>query len=206
MRSRSLIVRLALRSALALLGLGVPALVPCLRANHQANAVAIDTDAATAAYLLNFVRFTEWPASASTGTSRPGLASAPYVIGISGSRPLRDMLIRLIEGQQVRGRPVHVVRIKDVPDFTACHLVYLTPSPDDDGLGVPIPTALDALRGKPVLTVSPATDFLAQGGLVQLYRADSHLRFDIAAEAARAAGLNLNSRLLALARPVPARP
>jgi hypothetical protein len=93
-----------------------------------------------------------------------------------------------------------------VPDFTACHLVYLTPSPDDDGLGVPIPTALDALRGKPVLTVSPATDFLAQGGLVQLYRADSHLRFDIAAEAARAAGLNLNSRLLALARPVPARP
>jgi hypothetical protein len=206
MLSRSLIVRLALRSALALLWLGVPTLVPCLRAAQQTNSVTIDTDTATAAYLLSFVRFTEWPAGDWAGTSRPGTATSPYVIGVSGSRPLLDTLIRLVEGQQVRGRPVHVVRIKDVRDLAVCHLVYLNPSPDDDGLGVPIPIALDALRGEPVLTVSAATDFLAQGGLVQLYRADSHLRFDIATETARAAGITLNSRLLALARPVPARP
>jgi hypothetical protein len=203
MSRRSLIVHLIRCSALALLWPGVPALFPCLRADPQANAVAIDINAATAAYLLNFVRFTEWPAGASAGTSRPGPASEPYVIGVSGSRPLRDTLIRLVEGQQVRGRPVHIVRIKDMTELLACHLVYLNPSPDDDGLGVPIPTALNALRAKPVLTVSPATDLLAQGGLVQLYHADSRLRFDIAAETARAAGLTLNSRLLALARPAP---
>ena len=203
MRSPSLIVRLALRSALALLWLGVPALAPCLRAAPQANSVAIDTDSATAAYLLNFLRFTEWPAVDSAGNSRPIAASEPYVIGVSGSRLLRDTLISLVVGQQVRGHPVQVLRIKFVHDLAACHLVYLNPSPDDDSPGVPIPTALDALRGEPVLTVSPATDFLAQGGLVQLYRADSYLRFAIAAEAARAAGLTLNSRLLALARPVP---
>jgi len=203
MPRRPLIARLVVRSALALLGLGAPALVPCLRAAPQSNSVAIDTDTATAAYLLNFVRFTEWPASESAGTSLPGSATAPYVIGVSGSRPLRDTLIRLVEGQQVRGHPVQILRIKDVPDLSACHLVYLNPSPDEDGLGVPILTALEALRGKPVLTVSPATVFLAQGGLVQLYRANSYLRFDIAADTARAAGLSLNSRLLALARPVP---
>jgi hypothetical protein len=203
MRSRPLIVRLARRSALALLWLGVPALDPCLRAAPQVNTATIDPDSATAAYLLNFIRFTEWPASDSTGTSRPDPAEEPYVIGVSGSRTLLDTLIRLVEGQQVRGRPVHVVRIKEVRDLATCHLVYLNASRDDDGQGVPIPTALDALRGKPVLTISPATNFLNQGGLVQLYRVDSHLRFDIAAEAARAAGLNLNSRLRALARPVP---
>jgi hypothetical protein len=196
-------VRFACRSALALFWLGVPALVPCLRAAPQANSVAIDTDTATAAYLLNFVRFTEWPASASAGTSRPSSASEPYVIGVSGSRPLRDTLIRLVEGQQVRGHPVQVLRIKNETDLAECHLVYLNPSLDDEGQGVPIPTALEALRGKSVLTISPATDFLVQGGLVQLYRADSYLRFDIAGAAARAAGLNLNSRILALARPVP---
>ena len=203
MPSRSRIVRQVRRSALALLGLGVPALVPALRAAPQVNAVAIDTDAATAAYLLNFVRFTEWPASASAGPSPPSSANEPYVIGVSGSRPLRDTLIRLVEGQQVRGHPVHIVRTRDVRDLAACHLVYLNASPDDDGLGVPIPTALNVLRGKPVLTISPATDFLAQGGLVQLYRVDSYLRFDIAATTARSAGLTLNSRLLSLARPVP---
>ena len=200
MSRRSLTVHPMRCSALALLWLGVPTLVPCLRAAPQANAVAIDNDTATAAYLLNFVRFTEWPASKSAGTSHPLPASEPYVIGVSGRRPLRDTLIRLVEGQQVRSRPVHVMSIKDVTDLSACHLVYLAPSPDDADLSVPIPTALNALRGKPVLTVSPATDFLAQGGLVQLYQADSRLRFDIAAETARAAGLNLNSRLLALAR------
>lgn len=203
MPSRPLIVSLARSSVLALFWLGVPALVPCLRANHHPNSAAIDTDVATAAYLLNFVRFTEWPAGVWAGTSSPGVASEPYVIGVSGSRPLLDTLIRLVEGQQVRGRPVHVVRIKDARDLATCNLVYLNASRDDDGQGVPVPTALAALRGEPVLTVSAATDFLAQGGLVQLYRKDSHLRFDIAAEAARVAGLTLNSRLLALARPVP---
>ena len=203
MPGRSLIVRLAVRSALALFWLGMPALVPCLRAAPQSNSVAIDPDTATAAYLLNFLRFTEWPAGVWDSTSSPKSATLPYVIGVSGSRPLRDTLISLVTGQQVRGRPVHIVRIKDVPDLAACHLVYLTPSPDDEGKGVPIPAALEALRGKSVLTVSPATDFLVQGGLVQLHQTDSYLRFAIAAETARAAGLSLNSRLLVLARPVP---
>jgi hypothetical protein len=202
MSRRPLIVRLARRSALALFWLGVPALVPCLHADPQTQSAVIDTDTATAAYLLNFLRFTEWPASTSSGTSRPSSATSPYVIGVSGNRPLLDKLIRLVEGQLVRGHPVHAVRIRDETDLTACHLAYLSPTPDDDGLGVPIQAALRALRGEPVLTVSPAPAFLDQGGLVQLYRTDSHLRFDIAAEAARVAGLTLNSRLLALARPV----
>lgn len=203
MPRRSLIVRLALRSALALLWLGAPALVPCLHAAPHTQSAVIDTDTATAAYLLNFLRFTEWPAGASTDTSRPNSTTSPYVIGVSGNRPLLDKLIRLVEGQLVRGHPVHAVRIRDETDLAACHLAYFSPTIDDDGLGVPIPAALRALSGQPVLTVSPAPAFIDQGGLVQLYRTDSYLRFDIAAEAARVAGLTLNSRLLALARPVP---
>ncbi len=203
MSRRSLIVSLARRCALALFWLGVPALVPCLHADPQTQSAVIDTDTATAAYLLNFLRFTEWPAGASANTSRAHSANSPYVLGVSGNRPLLDKLIRLVEGQLVRGHPVHAVRIRDETDLAACHLAYFSPTPDDDGLGVPIQAALRVLRGEPVLTVSPAPAFLDQGGLVQLYRTDSHLRFDIAAEAARVAGLTLNSRLLALARPVP---
>ena len=73
----------------------------------------------------------------------------------------------------MRGRPVHAVRLKDVHDIAACPLVSFSPTPDDDGQGVTITGSLRDLRGKPVLTVSPAADFLAQGGLVQLYRVDS---------------------------------
>jgi len=189
------------RITLALLGLVAPALAPLLRAAPRATASAIDTDTATAAYLLNFVRFTGWPAN-----MQPTTTAEPFVIGVSGSRTLLDALIRLVEGQQVRSHPVHIVRLKDVGDLAACHLAFLGPTPDSDCMGVPIPAALKALKGKPVLTVSTAEDFLAYGGLVQLYSDDSLLRFDIAVETARATGLVLNSRLLALARPVPYRP
>ena len=158
MRSRSLIIHLVLRSALALLWLGVPTLVPCLRAAPQANSVEIDTATATAAYLLNFLRFTEWPAAA-----RPATEAAPYVIGVSGSRALLDALILVVEGKKVRGHPVYIVRLKTLSDLATCHLAYFNPTPDEDGMSVLIPTALDALRDKPVLTVSPATDFIAQG-------------------------------------------
>ena len=72
--------------------------------------------------------------------------------------------------------------------------------------GVPIPAALKALKGKPVLTVSFAEDFLAGGGLLQLYRVDSRLGFEIARETARATGLMLDSRVLIQSRPVPIQP
>ena len=186
---------------LALLWLVASVYVPLVRSNPLATATAMDTNTVTAAILLSIVRYTEWPAIA-----QPATAAAPFVIGVSGNRQLLDALIRHVESQQVRSHPVYIVRLKNVDDLAACHLAFLNSKPDSDGMGVPIPAALKALKGKPVLTVSFAEDFLADGGLLQLYRVDSRLGFAIASETARATGLMIDSRVLIQARPVPIQP
>jgi len=174
------------------------ALAPALPVRAQTTAPAASLDSATGAYLLNFLRFVEWPPSA-----RLPAASAPYIIGVSGNRPLLDTLIRLVEGQRVRGHPILVVKVKNINDLLACNLVYLEPPGTEGDSGLRLAEALLALRGMPVLTVSTAENFTVIGGNIQLFREASSLRFNIATQAFSENGLTFNSRLLALSRPLP---
>ncbi len=189
---------------LCLLLLQCAVLPTCVLDGHAQSARAqgpIDSPTATAAYILNFIRFTEWP-------SRPGEDPAsPYLIGVSGNRALLDSLITLVDGQRVNGHPLHVVRLRSIPDIAACHVAYLEPvgsAPDYEGLR--IAEALRYASGRPILTLSPAPGFLEQGGMVELFREGPLLRFSIAVESVKSTGLTMNSRLLALSRTAPVAP
>ena len=149
-------------------------------------------EAVRAAYVVNFIRFTDWPAPFDEG---------PVIIGVSGSRPLEDELIRLADRQSVAGRPLRVVRIKNLRDLAGCHVVYFARG-DSPGEEPPpsVASALAILRDQPVLTVSEDPAFLGLGGIINLYREDDKLRFEIAPDTARESRLVLSSRLLKLAR------
>ncbi len=150
-------------------------------------------EAVRAAYVINFIRFTEWPDENN--------ATGPFVIGVAGGRALEDELIRLVEGQFIRNRRLRVLRIKSPRDAEECHVVYFGAASAPGEEAAPSADALlPALRGRPVLTISESTDFLALGGIINLYREGENLRFEIAPDAARSSGLVLSSRLLALAR------
>jgi hypothetical protein len=170
-------------------------------AQVAASATAVDSSTATAAYLLNFLRFTEWP-------PEPGASdiAAPYVIGVAGNRHLLDSLITLVEGRTVRGHPLRVTRIKDARNALGCHVVYLEGEKIGDDYLLSPDEVVPLLQGRPVLTVSNAPGFVARGGLVQLFREGTQLRFAINTDALPATGLALNSRLLALSRKPPAAP
>lgn len=153
---------------------------------------AFAAEAVKAAYLLNFLRFTEWPS--------PPTRDAPFVIGVAGNRALEDELIRLADRQLVRGHRLRVVRVRSARDIDPLHLAFFDAAADTQA---DIPSARDTLpllHRRPVLTVSDSPAFLAHGGMVLLYREESALRFAIAPERAREAGLVISSRLLALAR------
>ncbi|MBC8010455.1 MAG: YfiR family protein [Burkholderiales bacterium] len=164
-------------------------------AQSAPKAGAYRSDALQAVFLINFIRFTEWPEAASPGKT-------PFVIGVAGSRAIEDELLTLAETQRVRERRIHVISIKTANDLAGCHLVYINPAP---GLGdESAPRAaelLPHLRGKPVLTVSESPSFLAEGGIVNFFMGEGgKLRFEIALETARSADLKLSSKLLDLAR------
>jgi hypothetical protein len=179
---------------LAVLYIAPPA-IGLAQDSAPAASITYTTADVTAAYLLNFIRFTNWP------DSQRSTENQAYVIGISGNPAVQDALIRLVDGVRVHERPLRVVRLKSPGDISACDLVYLEPVLPNQG--VRLAEALAAIEGKPILSVSPAPDFLRRGGIVQLFPVAGRLRFSIAADSAQKGGLMLHSRLLALALPLP---
>lgn len=153
-----------------------------------------------AAYLANFIRFTKWPESAFES------AASPYVIGVIGNRELEDELVALSDRQSIHERRLRIVRVRSTRELASCHLVFFESAiPTSDAPELTLKECLSAVRERPVLTVSNSPEFIAGGGIINLYRERDNLRFEIAPAHAKSSGLTLSSRLLALARIV-ARP
>ena len=159
----------------------------------QAAAQAVPRASATevrAAYLLNFARYVEWPASVM------GDSTAPLVVCVVGSAAMEDALRGVAEGQTVRG---HRVRIESVPsseEAAGCQVSYVDPSAGAEGRSLEV-----RWSGRPVLTVGEGDDFLAGGGMIGFVPVGQTVRFTINQEAAQRAGLRVSSRVLALAVP-----
>ena len=139
-----------------------------------------------AAFLYNFVKYVEWPAPAATG---------PIVVCVAGRNPFGTLLADIIRGETVAGRPL-AARVILEPE-PGCHVLFV-PS------GANAPAYLKSARGTPTLTVGEADDFIEQGGLVRFYLDNGTVRFEINRETADRSGLRISSRLLQLARIVPA--
>jgi hypothetical protein len=141
-----------------------------------------------AAYLLNFTRYVEWPAAAF-----PDSAAPVNLCVVGGDEAMPDAVHRTIEGRRTRGRSVRLLR-PDAPGQAAdCHVVFLpaqTPLRGD---------WLVSLRPTSALTVGEGAEFIRQGGMISFVILEQTVRFLIDEGAARAAGLRISSRLLALA-------
>ena len=177
-----------------------PVLVSLMACALEATPVRDDiygAEAVRAVMLFNFVRFTEWPASALP-------LNEPVVVGVAGNRVLEDELLKLASRQTVRERRIRVIRVNNVRSLSGCHVLYVGSASYPGEENAPgANELLLQLRNQPVLTVSDSPTFLSQGGIVNVYVGDEgKLRFEIAARHASEAGLTLSSRLLALARVV----
>ena len=80
-----------------------------------------DVNAVIAAYLVNFVRYIEWPAEIPP-------TGEPWRIGLLNSDALRSTLERMVAGNSVRGRPIVIVRSDNPGDLLTCQVVLLTPT------------------------------------------------------------------------------
>jgi hypothetical protein len=142
-----------------------------------------------AAFLYNFLRYTEWPAAAIPG---PGV---PLLIGVLGDEPLERTLGAVLRGKTVQGRPLEVRRVRLGPEAQASHLLFVSASER-----VRVGQVLDAVRGAPVLTVGETDGFAQAGGVINFVLEEGRVRFEVNQDAAQRARLRLSSRLLALAR------
>jgi hypothetical protein len=142
-----------------------------------------------AAFLFNFARFTQWPASAFGHEDAVRLC-------VLGRDPFGRDLDKL-EGKTVEERPVLVRRLSHAPEARHCQIVFISHSQRAE-----IRAALEVLKGASVLTVGEAPDFLEMGGMVRLLLEGDRVRFEINLGAAEGAHLKLSSKLLSLAKSV----
>lgn len=141
-----------------------------------------------AALLLNFVRYSDWPASAFAD------ARSPYVVGVVGRDPFGKDLEKAFDGKTVKSRTFLLKRVSNEQEMRACHLLFVSSSERRRSRDW-----LEKIVGAPVLTVGESPDFLDQGGMINFLLKDGSVRFDINLEPARIARLKLDANLLTVA-------
>lgn len=141
-----------------------------------------------AVFLYNFAQFVDWPETAFAGPE------SPLVIGILGEDPFGSYLDETVRGERVRGRPLVVRRFRLIEDVGKCHILFVRTAENAEP-----ETILEALKGRPTLTVSDAPGFLRSGGMVGFVVERSRVRVRINPDAVTRAGLLMSSKLLHVA-------
>ena len=155
------------------------------------------------AFLVNFIRYTDWPAQ------RFDHAGSPYLISVVGSSEAAETISAVAAAAgTIRGRRVLVQRVRlaasmdpgarreSVRHLRRSHLVFIA---DDDG-DTDTRRVLAAVKGASVLTVSDVPGFAADGGMLGLVRSGRHLAIEANPSEIRAAGVSVSAKVLKLAR------
>ena len=163
-----------------------------LLAVGTAVARAEQADALKAAFVLNFLKFAEWPVAG------PSETNATLVIAAVGNGPLTTALKTVLNGKTAQGRKVEVLVFRDAAEWKrgnrSCQALFITPATH---------SAWGEIRAsvadRPVLTIGAATGFCTEGGMLNLYEKENRIRYEANLEAVEKAGLKLRSELLKLA-------
>lgn len=139
-----------------------------------------------AAFLYNFISFTEWPAG--TGNT--------LNLCVYGPDPFGEDLDKL-QGKSVAGRSLAVRRTNSVNGLGNCQIVFITRPMIDNLSGV-----LDDLNGRPVLTVADSPGAARHGVAINMGTERNKVYFEANLGVARSNGVNLSSKLLSLAKQV----
>ncbi len=141
-----------------------------------------------AAYLLNFMRYVEWPADAFDG------GDDPLRVCVLGSDPFGSVLEETVAGRRAQNRPIRLLHVDGPAQARRCHLVFIA---YDEWRRRP--DVLAALRARGVLTVGEGREFAAAGGVLSFVAVGQTVRFAVNLAARDAARLAISSRMLALA-------
>jgi hypothetical protein len=138
-----------------------------------------------AGLLYNFLRYTQWPAS--------GRGDSSMVVCLYGGDPFEGRLSAMA-GRTVNQRTIELRAIGADRDLDQCALVFISAAERADW-----PRLRSYLARRSVLTVSDYDGFARSGGMLEFARVNNRIGVRVNVEAARAANLTVQDRLLRLA-------
>ena len=162
-----------------------------LGATASAQTRSADENQVKAAFLLNFGKFVEWPATAFADPT--GL----FRICVSGATDVANALGVLTIGQKLNGRAISVMLIDHHQPLKQCHMLFIGNVPVKERKSL-----LAEAKGTNAFTVAEEKDLVDDGSMLNLVNTDNRLSFEINQQLAEEAGLKISSRLLSLAKVV----
>ncbi|MBI4600564.1 MAG: YfiR family protein [Planctomycetes bacterium] len=138
-----------------------------------------------AQFLHRFALFIEWPADAFADPKEP------LVFGVLGKDPFGGALEEALRDKRIAGRGLVVKRFPELKDLEPCHVLFVSESMKSS-----LKEVLQAVKGKPTVTVSDLDAFAEEGGVFRFFLAEKKVRFKINLSAAERARVTISSRLL----------
>ncbi|WP_395646362.1 YfiR family protein [Terricaulis sp.] len=184
-------MRTGRRLSIRVLGL---TLISFLLAGAPATAQTRDLEPAVkATFVVRFAAFVRWPPEAFRD------ALEPVVICIAGDDGFAALVESAARGERVGARGLFVRRIGALSGDAGCHILYAAGTPSQS-----VRQMLTAAREAPVLTVTDERQGRDRG-MIHFVREAGRVRFHVDRDAADAANLDINSRLLGVALSVRSR-
>lgn len=153
-----------------------------------------------AAYLYNFLLFTQWPDPNEKKSDKKNLSAADekeevMTIGIIGDDPFGEHFDD-VEGQIIKSKDKKLVIKRFGPyrknlELGKCQLLFIC-SPQKRKLD----DILYQIRYDPILTVGESRGFLEEGGMINLVKVKNKIRWEINLAAAKDCNIQLSAQLL----------
>jgi hypothetical protein len=140
-----------------------------------------------AVFLYNFTQFVEWPSNSFSSDQ------APMIIGILGTDPFGSYLEETIAGEKINGHPLLVQHYNTIEEVGACQVLYINIADKQRREQI-----MTKLKGRNILTVSDAPDFLEQGGMIRFFTRLGKIKLQVNLEETKTADLVISSKLLRL--------
>lgn len=156
-------------------------------AHPTAAALAAPTEREVkAAFIYNFAKFIDWPAS----RRAPGAVTL-CILGADLFGASMDSL----SGKPVGAAAMRVRRLAAPEDSAGCDMLFL-PNEQADRLAA----ALNGAKGSHLITVGETPGLAERGATINFYLEQDRVRFEVNVDAAARTGVPISSQLLRLAR------
>lgn len=139
-----------------------------------------------AAFIYNFISFTEWP----------GKIGATINICTTGNDPL-NVTLETLQNKPAKGALIAVQHLHSGDEMKDCHVVFISNSER-----LNISDILTHLKSAPALTITDSEGLAAQGVMIELGLEERRIVFKINMSSAKQARLAIKSKLLRLAKVV----
>lgn len=137
-------------------------------------------------FILNFIKYIEWPSNNNTDEIR---------IAVAGESEIKSALHSLIKMKSAAtGRKIKVIDLEENLEYVPCEILFIPSSSSGD-----LTVLQKNYSGKGVLIVSEGNKSGSKGAAINLINVDNKIRFEIFQSQVKSSGLKVSSRLTDLA-------